>query len=65
LTESAKGLWIPHHSLLRINELEMMAVMNCLGAFVHLIRNKVVLIMTDNTTVVSYIKNEGGLILGA
>ena len=59
-SQSAKGSWSQQDSLLHINNLEMKAVLRCLQAFLPLVQGKVVLIMSDNTTVVSHIKREGG-----
>lgn len=43
-----------------INCLEMKAVLNTLQPFLYHVKNKSVLIRTDNTTVVQYINKQGG-----
>ena len=48
-------------SKLHINYLELKAVFLALKEFQDLCSNKIVLVATDNTTVVSYINKEGGM----
>ena len=55
---TARGVWSPMESLFHINYLELKAVLLALKAFEHLCRDQIVLVATDNTTVVSYI-NKG------
>ena len=45
---------------LHINLLDMIAVQNVLSHFIHQLSHKDVLVMSDNTTVVSYINRQGG-----
>ena len=52
-------------SKLHINYLELKAVLLALKAFEPLCRGRVVLVATDNTTVVAYINKEGGLRSGS
>ena len=47
-------------SQLHINFLELKAVLLALKRFQHIVQGKVVLVATDNTTVVAYINKEGG-----
>ena len=56
------GVWSQEDLTLHqhINELEMLAVHRSILAFADLLRNQAVLLMTDNTTVKGYLKNEGG-----
>ena len=56
----AQGVWSAEQQRLHINVLELLAVWNCLKKFVHRVRNKVVLVRSDNSTVVSYINRQGG-----
>ena len=51
---TARGVWSDPESRLHINFLELKAVFLALKSFQHLCRDKIVLIATDNTTVVSY-----------
>ncbi len=57
----ARGLWSGHHLMWHINCLEMLAVFRALKHFLPDLRNHNVLARTDNTAVVSYINNQGGL----
>jgi hypothetical protein len=57
---SACGLWSPAERCLHINLLEMEAVRLALIRFETLLSHKTVLLMTDNTTVMWYVKKEGG-----
>lgn len=56
----AQGVWSPLESQLHINNLEMRAVILAISEFQVVLRNKSVLLSTDNSTVVSYIKKQGG-----
>ena len=56
----ASGLWSPVEASQHINLLELQAVRLGLQAFLSTCRDKTVLVMSDNATVVSYIKNQGG-----
>jgi hypothetical protein len=60
LSHTAQGLWSAEETSRHINELEMLSVIRCLEQFGFLVQDKVVLVQSDNTTVVSYIKREGG-----
>jgi hypothetical protein len=57
---SVSGTWSPAESSLHINLLEMMAVSRSLKAFLAYLRNKSVLLFTDNTTVSFYLTKQGG-----
>ena len=57
----ARGTWSLPESKLHINYLELKAVFLALKEFQSLCVGKMVLIATDNTTVVSYINKEGGM----
>ena len=62
LNESiARGTWSLPESKLHINYLELKAVFLALKEFQKLCTGKMVLIATDNTTVVAYINKEGGM----
>ena len=62
---TASGTWSVSESKLHINFLELKAVLLALKRFQHLVQGKVVLIATDNTTVVAYINKEGGMRSGS
>ena len=52
--------WSREEASLHINLLEMKAVIQTLAHFALQVSGKSVLVMSDNTTVVSYIKRQGG-----
>ena len=54
------GLWTEDQSRLHINVLEMIAIFLSLSQAVHKVKNTTVLVSTDNTTVVAYIRHQGG-----
>ena len=54
------GLWTEDQSWLYINVLEMKAIFLSLTRAVHKVKNSTVLVSTDNTTVVAYIRHQGG-----
>lgn len=54
------GVWDKFFKSQHINILELQAVINALRHFQTEVRNRAVLIRTDNTTVVSYINRQGG-----
>ena len=56
-----KRNWVLPGSKLHINYLELKAVFLALKEFQDPCSNKIVLVATDNTTVVSYINKEGGM----
>ena len=58
--QDTSGTWSPEEKSLHINCLEMRAVANTIKAFAEELRNEVVIIATDNSTVVNYINKEGG-----
>ena len=62
---TARGVWSVQESLLHINVLELKAVFLALKSFKQLCKNRIVLVATDNTTVVSYINKEGGMKSGS
>ena len=62
---TARGVWSPVESRLHINYLELKAVLLALRQFEHLCRDHIVLVATDNTTVVSYINKQGGMKSGS
>ena len=59
-SHQTSGTWSPRQSSLHINDLELLAVHFALQHFPPLVINKVVIVMTDNTTVIGQIKNQGG-----
>ena len=62
---TARGGWSVPESRLHINFLELKAVLLALKAFEPLCRGRVVLVATDNTTVIAYINKEGGMRSGS
>ena len=58
---TARGSWSLPESKLHINFLELKAVFLALKEFKDLCTGQIVLVATDNTTVVSYINKEGGM----
>ena len=58
---TARGSWLVPESKLHINYLELKAVFLALKEFQDLCVDKIVLVATDNTTVVAYINKEGGM----
>ena len=58
---TARGTWSLSESKLHVNYLELKAVFLTLKEFQDLCIHKIVLVATDNTTVVSYINKEGGM----
>ena len=58
---TARGSWSIPESKLHINYLELKAVFLALKEFQNLCVDKIVLVATDNTTVVAYINEEGGM----
>ena len=59
---TARGSWSVPESKLHINYLELKAVLLALKEFQDLCVDKIVLVATDNTTVVAYINKEGGTV---
>jgi hypothetical protein len=57
---SAKGTWTEEESRLSINVLEMKAVILGVQAFQSTLRGKCITLFSDNSTVVAYIRKQGG-----
>ena len=62
---TARGVWSESESHLHINFLELKAVLLALKSFEQQCKGQIVLIATDNTTVVSYINKEGSMRSGS
>ena len=62
---TARGTWSLPESKLHINHLELKVVFLALKEFQDLCSNNIVLVATDNTTVVAYINKERGMKLGS
>ena len=62
---TARGTWSLPESKLHINHLELKVVFLALKEFQDLCSNNIVLVATDNTTVVAYINKEGGMKSGS
>ena len=56
----ASGLWSLEESTLHINILEMKAVLLAITQLQSVLKGHVIVIATDNTTVLGYLKNQGG-----
>ena len=54
------GVWTEDQSRLHINVLEMKAIFLSLSRAAHKVKNSTVSVSTDNTTVVAYIRRQGG-----
>ena len=54
------GVWTEDQSRLHINVLEMKAIFLSLSGAVHMVKNSTLLVSTDNTTLVAYIRHQGG-----
>ena len=57
---TVQGLWSVNEKCLHINNLELKAVSLALLRFATIVTGKTVQLATDNTTVVSYIRRQGG-----
>ena len=62
---TARGVWSDVESRLHINFLELKMVFLALKSFEPLCKNQIVLIATDNSTVVAYINKQGGMKSGS
>ena len=62
---TARGTWSIPESRLHVNHLELKTVFLAIKEFQHLCSNNIVLVATDNTTVVAYINKEGGMKSGS
>ena len=58
--KKARGEWTPQHEDLHINKLEMLAIFHAVKAFKEDIKGRTIMIATDNATVLSYLKKQGG-----
>ena len=58
--EQIQGDWTPEESELHINVQKMMAVRRKLEYFKDQLQGKTVLVSTDNSTVVAYVRKQGG-----
>lgn len=56
----ASGVWKIQEQALHITILELRAVRMAVQAFVHLIAGKAIQLLSDNTTAIAYIRNQGG-----
>ena len=57
---TASGLWSPEEVELSINARELLAVERGLFHFSHLVSNSTVAIFSDNSTVIAYLRKQGG-----
>ena len=62
LDQSVSGVWSHQESSLHINLLELKALFLALRAFKHLVTDHRVTAMCDNSTVVAYVKKQGGTV---
>ena len=58
--EISRGKWSPQEKTLLINCLEMLAVHKAILHFLLLLRDQVILVRSDNTAVVQFLKKQGG-----
>jgi len=56
----SRGVWDPHQLAWHINRKEMFAVSMAIQSNLPFLRNKTVLVQSDNSTVVAYLKHQGG-----
>ncbi|XP_064647473.1 uncharacterized protein LOC135500157 [Lineus longissimus] len=59
-TQTVSSQWSEQEASLHINLLELKAVLLAIKALLNQIRGKCIRILSDNTTVVSYIRRQGG-----
>jgi hypothetical protein len=57
---TCSGRWTPEEQALHINELEMKAVRNALMLWKDRLRGQAIMLLSDNSTVVAYLRNQGG-----
>ncbi len=57
---TCQGVWQPHQAQLHINVLELKAVSLAIHSLMPLLRGKCVMVASDNSTVVAYIRKQGG-----
>ncbi len=57
---TVSGVWSPQSAQLHINNLELRAVVLALEHWQAQLHHRVILVVTDNTTVMSYINKQGG-----
>ena len=62
LSHQTGGLWDSVQKRLHINVLELLAVRLALQHFLPLVQGQPVMVMTDNTTVVAQLRNQGGML---
>ena len=58
--QEVSGIWNPEEGDLHVNLLEMLSAHNVLWHFREILNGHTVMLATDNTTVVSYVKRQGG-----
>ena len=61
-TAEASGVWSAGETSLHINQLELLAVYNALIAFRNHLNGMTIQLMSDNSTVVSYLAKQGGTV---
>ena len=61
-TAQASGVWSAEETSLHINHLELLAVYNALIAFRNHLNGMTIQLMSDNSTVVSYLVKQGGTV---
>ena len=60
-SNSTAGLWLSAETTRHINELELLAIQKAVHHFLPLIRGKVVMFHSDNSSAVAYLRNQGVL----
>jgi len=59
-SRSIAGLWLAAETTRHINELELLAIQTAVRHFQPLIRGKVVMFHSDNSSAVACLRNQGG-----
>ena len=61
----ASGLWSPKDMGMSINARELLAIKRAPSFFAPLLQNSSVAVFTDNSTVIAYLRNQGGTVSAA
>ena len=61
--KSASGVWLAEESKHHVNGLELLAIQRAINHFVPMFSNQVVMVHSDNSSAVAYLRNQGELSL--
>ena len=61
--KSGLGMWLAEESKRHMNKLELLAIQRAIDHFVPMLRNQVVMVHSDDNSVVAYLQNQGKLSL--